>query len=75
MRLRFAPTAAQLAGLNEEFGYLCATGGIVATAALDPEVREHDAVDLPRIAFTFAKHGYGDLRALINAVNAFVESP
>ncbi|MEO5901166.1 MAG: TIGR00730 family Rossman fold protein [Ilumatobacteraceae bacterium] len=74
MRLRVAPTAAQLAGLNEEFGYLCATGGIVATPALDPEIREHDVVDLPRIAFTFANHGYGDLRALINAVNAFVES-
>jgi uncharacterized protein (TIGR00730 family) len=75
LRLRHEPTAAQLARLNEEFGYMCATGGIVATTALDPEIREHDAVDLPRIAFTFAKHGYGDLRALINAVNAFVEAP
>jgi uncharacterized protein (TIGR00730 family) len=75
LRLRHAPTAEQLARLNDEFGYLCATGTIVITPPLDAEVREHDAVDLPRIAFTFAKHGYGDLRALINAVNAFVESP
>jgi uncharacterized protein (TIGR00730 family) len=75
LRLLHEPTTAQLAQLNEQFGYLCRNGAIVTTPALDPEVREHDAVELPRIAFVFAKHGYGDLRALINAVNAFVEAP
>ncbi len=75
LRLHQEPTEGQLAQLNEQFGYLCRSGSIVATVALDPEVREHDAVDLPRIAFVFAKHSYGDLRALINAVNAFVEAP
>jgi len=75
LRLQHEPSEAQLAQLNEQFGYLCANGTIEATGPLEPEVREHDSVELPRIALRFAKHGYGDLRALINAVNAFVESP
>jgi hypothetical protein len=36
------------------------------------EVREGDRLDLARISFPFAKHGYGDLRRLIDAVNAWV---
>ncbi|MCU1502390.1 MAG: hypothetical protein JWM12_1744 [Ilumatobacteraceae bacterium] len=75
LRLRHEPTAQQMAGLNDEFGYMCRSGDIVATPPLDPEVREQDALDLSRIAFVFAKHRYGDLRAMINAVNAFVEAP
>jgi hypothetical protein len=42
---------------------------------IDPmpvEVREHDALHLPRIAFAFAKHGYGELRNLIDTLNRFV---
>ena len=75
LRLRHEPTPAQIEQLNEEFGYLCAEGRIEATGPLEPELREHDAVELPRIALRFAKHGYGDLRALINAVNGFDETP
>ncbi|MEO6157370.1 MAG: TIGR00730 family Rossman fold protein [Ilumatobacteraceae bacterium] len=73
MRLRQVPTDAQLRQLNMQFGYLCRTGTIVAVSAFPPEIREHDVVDLPRIAFAFANHGYGDLRSLIDTVNDFVE--
>jgi len=75
LRLRHEPTAEQLDELNEQFGYLCASGRIEASGPLEPELREHDSIELPRLAFHFAKHGYGDLRALINAVNSFQEEP
>jgi uncharacterized protein (TIGR00730 family) len=75
LRLRHRPTAAQLALLNDRFGHLCATGGIEIVEPLPPEVHEGDRLDFPRIAFNFAKHGYGDLRTLIDAVNDFVVPP
>jgi uncharacterized protein (TIGR00730 family) len=75
LRLQHAPTPEEIEQLNEQFGYLCASGRIEASGPLEPELREHDAIELPRLAFHFAKHGYGDLRALINAVNGFVETP
>ena len=73
LRLRQAPTADQLVVLNQRFGHLCATGSIDAAEAFAIERRENDRVDLPRLSLTFAKHGYGDLRALIDMVNGFVE--
>jgi hypothetical protein len=57
--------------LNARFGHLCARGRIDRVSALDPERRENDRVDLPRIGFVFAKHGYGELRALIDTLNGF----
>ena len=35
------------------------------------ERRQDDAVELPRLRFTFTPHRSGDLRALIDAVNSF----
>ena len=69
LRLRRAPTDEQLRELNERFGHLCATGRIERIDPLPPEVKERDRLEFPRIAFNFAKHGYGDLRTLIDAVN------
>jgi len=73
LRLRHSPNAEQLALLNQRFGHLCARGTIRAVEAFAPERREHDALDLHRIAFEFAKHGYGDLREMIDVCNSFVE--
>ena len=39
---------------------------------LPVEVRQGDRLDLPRIRFQFAKHKYGDLRAMIDVLNSFV---
>ncbi len=72
-RVRKAPDAQQLALLNERFGHLCTTGRIRLAEPFEPERKENDRLDLQRIAFTFAKHGYGELRELIDALNTFVD--
>jgi uncharacterized protein (TIGR00730 family) len=69
VRLHHEPTDAQLADLNEAFGHLCVTGTIQRSGPLGAEAREGDALDLHRIAFTFAKHGFGELRRMIDMVN------
>ena len=72
MRMKQAPTDAQLAALNERFGAVCSTGGIARATPFEPERRENDNLDLARITFTLANHSSGVLRELIDAVNSFV---
>jgi predicted Rossmann-fold nucleotide-binding protein len=72
MRMKQAPTDAQFAALNERFGHLCANGRIDRATPFEPERKENDKLDLARIAFTFVKHSYGDMRDLIDTVNSFV---
>ncbi len=71
IRLRHAPTDAQLAELNERFGHLVSTGTIHRTEPFSIERRQNDRLEFDRIALKFAKHGYGDLRALIDALNDY----
>jgi uncharacterized protein (TIGR00730 family) len=71
LRLQHMITDEQLEVVNTRFGHLCKRGTITRVEALDPERKELDHVALPRIAFTFAKHGYGELRALIDTLNSF----
>ncbi len=71
IRMQHTVTDDQLVVLNERFGHLCKHGSITRADAFEPERKEHDHVALPRIAFTFAKHGYGELRALIDTLNSF----
>jgi uncharacterized protein (TIGR00730 family) len=72
MRMKQAPTDAQLALLNEKFGSLC-KGGIARATPFEPERREDDKLDLARITFTLANHSSGVLRELLDTVNSFVE--
>jgi uncharacterized protein (TIGR00730 family) len=72
IRLRQVPTDEQLAALNTEFAHLVSSGRIERTEALAVEVRQSDRLELPRIRFQFAKHKYGDLRAMIDVLNGFV---
>jgi uncharacterized protein (TIGR00730 family) len=72
LRLQHEPTDAQLIELNERFGHLVARGRIERAKPFDIERRHGDHVELPRIRFVFRGHRSGDLRALIDAVNAFV---
>ena len=72
VRMKMSPTDAQLAQLNAEFGHLCTRGSIGRIAALPLEVKENDNLDLQRVAFVFAKHGFGDLRQMIDMLNTFV---
>jgi uncharacterized protein (TIGR00730 family) len=72
LRLQQAPTSEQIGLLNERFGHLCKTGDIHAAEAFGPERKENDRLDLHRVAFVFAKHGYGDLREMIDLCNSFM---
>jgi uncharacterized protein (TIGR00730 family) len=72
MRMKQAPTDAQLALLNEKFGSLC-KGGIARATPFEPERRENDKLDLARITFTLANHSSGVLRELLDTVNSFVD--
>jgi uncharacterized protein (TIGR00730 family) len=72
VRVRYEPTDEQIVVLNERFGHLCKRGSISRVAPLDPERKDADRLDLHRIGFAFAKHGYGELRAMIDTLNSFV---
>jgi uncharacterized protein (TIGR00730 family) len=72
IRVRHEPTDEQIELLNERFGHLCRRGVISRSAPLDPERKDADRLDLYRITFAFAKHGYGELRAMIDTLNGFV---
>ena len=74
MRMKKGPTDDQLAALNKRFGHLCTNGRIVVAPPFEPERKENDKLDLARIAFTFARHSYGDMRDLIDTVNSFVDA-
>ena len=75
VRVQHAPTEAQLELLNERFGHLCRVGRIERVAPHEREIAEHDAEHLPRIGLRFTRHGYGDLRAMIDLLNSFVSDP
>ncbi len=72
LRVRQGPNDEQLAGLNERFGHLCATGVIERTDASRVERRDDDRVGLDRVALDFTKHGYGDVIAMIAEINSWV---
>ncbi|HQV58075.1 MAG TPA: TIGR00730 family Rossman fold protein [Ilumatobacteraceae bacterium] len=73
IRLRQSPTDAQLQALNERFGYLCQQGNIRRVEPFAIERRDNDRLDRSRIGLDFARHGYGDLRELIDMLNTFVD--
>jgi uncharacterized protein (TIGR00730 family) len=72
VRLRVAPTRAQLADLNERFADIVAHGSIRPTKPLGPERSSDDHLELERVALRFDRIHYGRLRQLIDALNAFV---
>jgi hypothetical protein len=69
LRVQRAPDDARLADLNERFAHLCASGRIERTDPLPDEVADNDKLDLARIRLNFNKRYYGELRALIDALN------
>jgi uncharacterized protein (TIGR00730 family) len=71
IRLRHEPTDAQLGELASRFGHLVADGEIRRSPPFSIERRQDDRIELHRIAFPFAKHGYSDLRAMIDLLNSF----
>jgi len=70
VRLRLAPTPAQLDAINRDFADLVAGGAIEATGALE---EEGDAFpSLPRLKLRFNRRDTARLRALIDRLNGFV---
>lgn len=75
IRLRAAPTRAELVDLNERFAGICTRGRIEATPPQPPEITGDDHLELPRIALHFDRASHGRLRALIDALNALASAP
>ncbi|MDQ4070802.1 MAG: TIGR00730 family Rossman fold protein [Actinomycetota bacterium] len=75
IRLRGAPTKAELADLNERFADICTRGRIESTPPQPPEISSHDHLELPRIALHFNRANHGRLRLLIDALNALPSAP
>ena len=71
VRMHRSPDDGQLADLNERFAHLVKSGTIRRTDPYSVERRQDDHVDLARIAFAFDRHGYAELRGLIDAINLF----
>jgi hypothetical protein len=75
IRLRAAPSAAEIDELSERFADICVEGGIEATEPLPAEVTDNDALDLPRILLQFDRRHHGRLRQLIDALNRLPSAP
>ncbi len=75
IRLKSAPTQAELRTLNRDFADLCRRGDIRPTAPLPAERRERDHLDLPRLALTFDQTRQARLRQLIDALNRLESAP
>ena len=69
VRMRQAPTDAELEQLNAEFANICAAGRIEHVDPLPAEVAGGDHLELGRIALQFDHAHYGRLRQLIDALN------
>jgi hypothetical protein len=70
IRLQQAPTADELAAINDGYADLCLTGRIDATEPLSAEVNDADRLELPRIVLTMNTARTARLRALIDTLNA-----
>jgi hypothetical protein len=69
VRLRHAPTDAELATLNDRFHDLLVSGRIERSEPLRAEVADRDQLDLARLVMRFDARQAGRLRALIDALN------
>jgi len=69
LRLRTAPTAAEVAALGEEFADIVLGGAIAAAGPHPAEVADADHLDLPRVALRFDRMSHGRLRQLIDRLN------
>jgi uncharacterized protein (TIGR00730 family) len=75
IRVHQAPTDAQLAALNEKYATMVSSGQIEVSGPLPVERAAQDAMDLPRLVFEYSRRDYGNLRRLIDDVNAWVAPP
>lgn len=75
VRLRSAPSRAEIAALSEEFADICTDGGIASSTPLPAEVADDDNLDLARLVFSFDRMSHGRLRELIDRLNTLPSAP
>ena len=75
LRLRTAPSDAELAAINADFADIIVRNTIARTVPSKAEVAEHDVPDLARIDFRFDRRSHARLRELINVLNALPDQP
>ena len=69
LRMLRGPDDEMLQLLNDEFSDIVVSGTIMSVPPSPAELRDGDAVDLPRISFEFNRRHFGRLRQLINKLN------
>lgn len=69
LRLKHAPTGAEIDSLNEEFAPLLSEGRIESSEALPIEIADNDRVDLPRLSLRLRQREVGGLYRIIDAIN------
>lgn len=75
LRMRRAPSGADLAAINAEFGDIVVRGEIEAIEATPAEVADDDALDLERLLVPFDRRSYARLRELIDRCNGRPSHP
>jgi uncharacterized protein (TIGR00730 family) len=71
IRMKNAPSASALTGLNEDFADLILDGKIQIVKPTPEEIADNDRLELARIGFNFNRHDYGRLRQMIDVINSF----
>ena len=69
LRLKTAPPAKAIAGLNKDFADIIEGAPIKSIRPTPEEMEDQDNLDLARIAFAFNRRDYGRLRQLIDVLN------
>ena len=69
IRLRKAPSDAQMANIRREFRDINMSGDFYVSGAFKQEADETTIADLPRLVFNFNRRDAGRLRELINYLN------
>jgi hypothetical protein len=75
LRLRAAPTDAEIVSLNDRFQSSLAEGKIERTDPLAAEVKDDDQLALPRLGMVFDQWHIGDLHHVIRACNELESAP
>jgi len=69
IRLKHAPSTSAIEAMNEDFADIINGEKIRVIEPMPEERADGDALDLPRIAFSFNRRDYGRLRLLIDSLN------
>lgn len=75
LRLKTMPDADALGRLSEEFGDIITRDALEPVEPSPEEIKDDDAVDLPRLALWFDRMRFGRLRQLIDRLNELPVPP